>query len=472
MLYNLEGMPGFLESFVSWANERVAQAEPHESVDGLPGQGELELGGRRVLNADSTDLLGLSADPRVKEAAQAATRKFGAQGTPRMKPLHELEERLASFLGRESAVVTPGFESALFPVVEGADHVLTDARSDFAEREFLHAIAARSSRFRDTEDLEALLNAELQTPTLIAVGAVHPYEGDLAALPRIAELAAKSKAGLVVDESLSLGLMGSSGAGAVEHFGLTDQITLTLASLGGALGSRGWMIAGPRAVIDFVRDHLDENACISPPAAAAALKALEILQSEPQRRTRAWELAFRLHTGLRQLGFDTGPSVTARIPVWIGDEVRCERLARVLLETGARVRAVPLRGRARLLLTLQATHTDAQVDQLLELLEKHGRRIGVLDGPRRVDAEAVHLARPGNFVTRSVCGAHWDEAPVAPVPQEASVLSNLAQLPSRAMSGNFFDTVERLTWRAANLGSRDLRNLWQRRKSLRGLFQR
>ncbi|MBS1151883.1 MAG: Aminotransferase, class [Myxococcaceae bacterium] len=466
-------MPGFLESFVSWANERVAQAETFESIDALPGQGELELGGRRVLNADSTDLLGLSADPRVKEAAQAATRKFGAQGTWRMKPLHELEERLAAFTGREAAVVTPGFEAALFPVVEGADQVLTDARSDFAEREFLHAIAPRSARFRDTEDLEALLVAEPETPTLIAAGAVHPYEGDLAALPRIAELAAKANAGLVVDESLSLGLLGSSGAGAVEHFGLSDQVTLVLTSLGGALGSRGWMIAGPRAVIDFVRDHLDENACISPPAAAAALKALEIVQSEPQRRVRAWELAQRLHTGLRSLGFDTGPSVTARVPVWIGDEVRCERLARVLLETGARVRAVPLRGRARLLLTLQATHTDAQVDQLLELLEKHGRRIGVLDGPRRVDAEVVQLARPGTFITRNLCGAHWDEAPAAPAPSETqSVLSNLAQLPSRAMAGNFFDTVERLTWRAANLGAGDLRKLWQRRKSLRGLFQR
>ncbi len=466
-------MPGFLESFVSWANERVAQSDRIESIDGLPGQGELELGGRRVINADSTDLLGLSADPRVKEAAQAATRRFGAQGTWGMKPLHELEERLAAFTGNEAAVVTPGFEAALFPIVEGADQVLTDARSDFAERDFLHAIAARSALFRETDELEALLAAEPDAPSLIAVGAVHPFEGDLAALPRIAELATKAKAGLVVDESLSLGLLGSSGAGAVEHFGLADQVTLVLASLGGALGSRGWMIAGPRAVIDFVRDHLDEHACISPPSAAAALKALEIVQSEPQRRVRAWELAQRLHAGLRSLGFDTGPSVTPRVPVWIGDEVRADRLARVLLETGARVRAVPLRGRARLLLTLQATHTDAQVDQLLELLEKHGRRIGVLDGPRRVEAQTVHLARPGTFVTRAACGAHWDEAPATPpIAENQSVLAKVAQLPSRAMAGNFFDSVERLTWRAANLGAGDLRKLWQRRKALRGFFQR
>ena len=121
-------MPAFLESFVRWANERVAQSERFESIDGMPGQGELELGGRRVINADSTDLLGLSADPRVKEAASAATRRFGAQGTRGMKPLHELEERLAAFTGHEAAVVTPGFEAALFPIVEGADNVLTDAR--------------------------------------------------------------------------------------------------------------------------------------------------------------------------------------------------------------------------------------------------------------------------------------------------------------------------------------------------------
>ena len=126
-----------------------------------------------------------------------------------------------------------------------------------------------------------------------------------------------------------------------------------------------------------------------------------------------------------------------------------------------------------LLLTLQATHTDAQVDQLLELLEKHGRRIGVLDGPRRVDAEPAQLARPGTFITRAPCGQHWDERPHTPAQAESkSVLSNLAQLPSRAMAGNVFDTLERLTWRAANLGTKDLRSLWSKRKSLRGLFQR
>jgi 7-keto-8-aminopelargonate synthetase-like enzyme len=406
----------------------------------------------------------------VKEAAQAATRRFGAQGTWGMKPLVELEERLAAFTGREAAVVTPGFEAALFPIVEGADQVFTDARSDFAERAFLHAIASRAVLFRETDDLEALLAGEPESPSLIAVGAVHPYEGDLAALPRIAELAQKARAGLVVDESLSLGLLGGSGAGAVEHFGLTYPLTLVLASLGGALGSRGWVIAGPRAVIDFVRDHLDEHSCIAPSSAAAALKALEIVQSEPQRRLRAWELAQRLHAGLGSLGFDTGPSVTARVPVWVGDEVRAERLARSLLESGARVGVAPVRSRARLLLTLQATHTDAQVDQLLELLEKHARRLGVLEGPRRVEAPVVALARPGTFITHAQCGPHWDDAPREPSAVEPR--SRFLRLPSRALAGKLFDSVERLTWRAANLGGADLRKLWERRKSLRGLFQR
>ena len=466
-------MPGFLDSFVSWANERVASVDPVVTVEGVPGQGELELGGRRVLNADSSDLLGLGADPRVKEAAQTATRRFGAQGTWGMKPLVELEERLAAFTGREAAVVTPGFEAALFPIVEGAEQVLTDARSDFAERAFLHAIASRPVLFRETDELEALLAAEPGSPNLIAVGAVHPYEGDLAALPRIAELAQKASAGLVVDESLSLGLLGQSGAGAVEHFGLTDQVTLVLASLGGALGSRGWVIAGPRAVIDFVRDHLDEHSCIAPSSAAAALKALEIVQGEPQRRLRAWELAQRLHTGLRSLGFDTGPSVTARVPVWVGDEVRAERLGRALLESGARVGVVPMRSRARLLLTLQATHTDAQVDQLLELLEKHARRLSILEGPRRVEVPAITLARPGTFITRAACGPHWEEERTIAQPSEPrSMLSGLVRLPSRAIAGRLFDRVEQLTWRAANLGGADLRKLWERRKSLRGLFQR
>lgn len=447
-------MPTLTEKLRLWAGEQVAR-ELGRAATGVPAPGEAEFDGLRVLALASDDALGLSTDPRVREAAQVALRRFGVQGPQPMRPRLELEERLATFFGAEAAVVAGSATPLLAALGAEAGRVVAEAHVAPGLRRALEALAD-APLFYDDLGLEQVLEGA-DAPLVVAPG-LRPLSGDLAPLPRYAEISARLGAALLVDETLSAGVLGAHGQGAYEHLGLKPQGLLLLVGLSGALASRGAALVGARAAVDFVRAALDPADVPGPPQVAATTRALELLQAEPQRRERLFAAAERLHQGLRAAGLDTGPAVAHRVPVWVGDEVRCLRLASALLESGVLVRTHTHRDASRLLLTPQATHSDAQLDQAVETLTKLARRFEVPLG-RSAAQEPLQLARAGTFAVSAPAGAHWTARPAEPSARPRTGLRALSGVPPRELAQKLFESMETLTWRATNLKAPRIREL-------------
>lgn len=416
------------------------------AVDAMPGQGEVELSGRRAVNLGTDDALGLGTDSRVKEAAAAAIRRYGTQGHATQLLTRELEERLAAFLGRERVRVSGDPAALLSPFAAAASAVISDARHHVGLDRLLPRAHAHTRG--DLLAIEAAL-AGSESPALLVAAGVHASEGDLSPLPRLLELATRAGATLLVDETRSLGVLGQNGAGAAEHLLGNEPGLLVAASLSGALASRGAFIAGPKELVDTL-----EGSTLSPAAAAAALKALELIQAEPQRRARLFDVTHRLLDGLRARGFDTGPTVTPRIPLWMGDEVRAVRLGRALIENGVLCQIVALPRRARLVLTPQATQSDPQIDQALQIVERTARKLEMMPEPVGSELAPLELAKPGTAMFSSPCAEHWLSTPAS-----SRALTAAEPDPARDLASRISDAVETLTWRAANVRAPDLRRL-------------
>ncbi len=447
-------MKELIDKLKSGQPERlIAPRSEVPAVDAMPGQGEVELSGRRAVNFGTDDALGLATDSRVKEAAAAAIRRYGTQGHATQLLTRELEERLASFLGRERVRVSGDPAALLSPLGTATAAVLSDARHHVGLDRLLPRATAHARG--DLLALEAAM-AEAPAPALVVAAGIHPGEGDLSPLPRLLELATRSGATLLVDETRSLGVLGPTGAGAAEHLLGQEPGLLIAASLSGALASRGALIAGPRELVDTL-----EASTLSPANAAAALKALELIQTEPQRRARLFDVTLRLLDGLRARGFDTGPTVTPRVPLWVGDEVRAIRFGRALVENGVLCQIVALPRRARLVLTPQATQSDAQVDQALTIIERTARKLEMMPEPVGTELAPLEVARPGVSTFAAPCANHWLAAPLSGASEEG------APAAGGDVAARLFDAVETLTWRAAARGRQDLRRLgalWQRVK--------
>jgi 8-amino-7-oxononanoate synthase len=413
------------------------------TVDAIPGQCEVELAGRRAVNFGTDDALGLATDARVKEAAAAAIRRYGTQGHAAQGLTRELEERLAKFLGRERARVSGDPAALLSPFAGAAAAVLSDARHHVGLDRLLPK--ASSHARGDLLALESAL-AAASPPALLVAAGVHAGEGDLSPLPRLYELSTRSEATLLIDETRSLGLLGANGAGVAEHLLGSEPNLLVAASLSGALASRGAFIAGPKELVDTL-----EGSTLSPANAAAALKALELVQLEPQRRTRLFDVTLKLLDGLRSIGFDTGPTVTPRVPLWMGDEVRAVRFGKALIENGVLCQILALPRRARLVLTPQATCSDAQVEQALSIIERTARKLEMMPEPVGSELLPLELARPGTTFLSSPCADHWLAAPTTAQPEGDAAPQQ------RDLVGRLSDAVETLTWRTANLRTPDLR---------------
>ncbi len=481
----------------TWKDYRIAQAAGlypyHHALEALHASTEADIEGRRVLLACGSNYLGLAGDARVKEAAANAIRRFGTSAAgPRLHngslTLHgELERKLAAFLGREDAVVTTSGSlanvAALSALVGRNDLVFADAHNHASISDGVRLSFGGERRFphREIAHLDGLLSGvDADDGRLIATDGVFAHEGDLADLQPLVQLARKHRARLLLHDTHGVGVLGENGRGTAEHFGLEAEVDLVTASLGAALGAHGGVVAGPAEVMQFIRHKARAVVFTTAlPAApvAAALKALEILQEEPGRRTRLFDIAQRMHEGLRALGFDTGVSVTPIVPVLVGDQVKCFRFWKALFEEGLLTCPVvpPMvpAGHSLLRLTFMATHTDAQLDRVLELFERVGRKMGLLEAEPPPAYAKPQVARPGSHVVASAASPRW--APRADaLPQERDALD---QLSSRELAGKLFDAVETLTWRAANLQPDDLKRisaapfrLWSRRSELSNLI--
>ncbi|MGQ0504751.1 MAG: aminotransferase class I/II-fold pyridoxal phosphate-dependent enzyme [Myxococcaceae bacterium] len=485
----------------TWKDYRIAQAAGlypyHHATEASHASTEADIEGRRVLVACSSNYLGLAGDPRVKEAAANALRKFGASTSgPRLQngtlSLHEeLEGKLAEFLGCEDAIVTSAGSlsnvAVLSALVGRNDVVLSDAQNhpSISDGVRLSFGGERRFRHRDAEHLDSLFAGIAEEEgRLVATDGVFQHEGDLADLPKLVEQARKHQSRILLHDSHGIGVLGEKGRGTAEHFGLEREVDLLTFSLATAFGAHGGVIAGAEEVTQFLRHKARAivfTSSLPASSAAAALKSLETLKEEPQRRTRLLDIAEKMHQGLRSIGFDTGVSVTPIVPVLVGDQAKCFRFWKALFEEGILTTPIvpPMvaAGHSLLRLSFIATHSDEQLDRMLSVFEKVGKRMGLLETSRPPAYPKVEIARPGTFVVGAQPSPRWAGQTHSTAEDRAAALEQLGQLSSRELAGKLFDVVENLTWRAANLQPDDLKRLssaplrlWSRRSELSDLL--
>ena len=362
---------------------------------------EVKVDGKRKIMLGSNNYLGLTQDPRVREAAEQAARRYGTGCTGSRflngtLDLHEkLEAELAEFLGKPSAIVfSTGFQTNLgiISAVVGRDDVIVIDKLDHAcivDGAILSQGHIYRFNHNDMNHLEVVLQrARRQHPEagiLLVVDGIFSMEGDVADLPRIVPLARKYGARLLVDEAHSMGVSGPTGAGVAEQFGLTGETDLLMGTFSKSFASIGGVAAGDDDTIHYIK-HMARTMIFSasmPPYAVATVRAcLQVLRAEPERRERLWQNAERLKRGLQSMGFDTGRSTTPIIPIVVGNTERTFLFWRVLFDAGVFTNpviapAVP-ENAARIRTSLMATHTDALIDEALELIGAAGRSMGLI----------------------------------------------------------------------------------------------
>jgi len=358
---------------------------------------EVRIEGRRLLMLGSNNYLGLTNDPRVKEAAIEAVRKYGSgcagsrflNGT---LDLHvRLEERLAEFMRQEPAIVfATGFQvnlGAISCLVGKGDSVYLDKQDHACIIDGARLSFGDICKFRhnDVADLRRQMRNDEARGRLIVVDGVFSMEGDVAPLPEIVAVAREFDAAVMVDDAHGIGVMGATGRGTAEHFGLEDEVDLIMGTFSKSMASVGGFISGGSVVIDYIKHRARSmifSAAPPPASVAAALATVEIMEREPERRERLWANTRFFAEGLRSLGFDTGESQTPVVPVVVGEDLAALKMVQRLHEEGLFVNCVlsPATppGRALIRTSLMATHTREQLARALDVMGKVGREVGVL----------------------------------------------------------------------------------------------
>jgi 8-amino-7-oxononanoate synthase len=354
--------------------------------------------GKEMIMIGSNNYLGLTSHPQVKQAAIDAIKTYGSGCTGSRflngtLDIHEeLERRLAQFMNKEAALVfSTGFQTNLGTIsalVNKGDYIIMD-RSDHASivdgcrLSFGKVLKCRHGNMSDLK--RVLSSLPKNSGKLIIVDGVFSMEGDIARLPDIVDLAKKYHARVMVDDAHSIGVLGENGRGTAEHFNLEDEVDIIMGTFSKSFASIGGFIAGSEEVIHYVK-HFSRALIFSaspPPSAVATVsKALDIIIAEPQRRKHLWQITHRMHRDFRALGFDIGHTETPIIPIMVGENLKTFKFWKMLFDNGlfantAISPAVPP-GTARIRTSYTATHTDDQMDRVLEVFEKVGKKMGVI----------------------------------------------------------------------------------------------
>jgi 8-amino-7-oxononanoate synthase len=358
---------------------------------------EVTVGDHRLIMIGSNNYLGLTTHPKVRQAAIDATRRYGTSCTGSRflngtLELHlELERRLTEFVGTEAALVfSTGYQTnvgTISALVGRGDFVITDKEDHASIVDGCRLAFGEMRRFRhnDLAHLErALAHLPEDAGRLVVVDGVFSMGGDIAPLPAIVPLCQKYGARLMVDDAHSVGVLGG-GRGTAAHFGLTDQVDLTMGTFSKSFASLGGFIAGAADVIHYIQHHarsLIFSASMPPANVAAVLAALEVMQEEPERIARVNQIGERMRAGFRRLGFNLGASKTPIVPVIIGDDTHTFIAWKALYEGGVYTNpvispAVPP-GSALLRTSYMATHTDEQLDRVLAAFAQVGQALGLI----------------------------------------------------------------------------------------------
>lgn len=354
--------------------------------------------GREIIMIGSNNYLGLTTHPKVRQAAQDAIAQYGTSctGSRFMNgtlSLHtELEERLAAFVGKESALVfSTGYQTNLgtiSAVVGRGDYVITDKEDHASIIDGCRLSYGEMKRFRhsDMDDLDRVLGKlEPGAGKLVAVDGVYSMGGDIAPLPQLLEICRKHDARLMVDDAHSVGVL-AGGQGTSAHFGLTEEVDLITGTFSKSFASIGGFVAGDDQIIHYIQHFarsLIFSASLPAPNVAAVLAALDVIEGDPDYVQQVWDNSNFMKQGLSDLGFDIGNSETPIIPIIVRDEGKTIMFWNELFRAGLFTNAVIPPGvppnMSLLRTSYMATHTREQLKLALDILDTVGHKVGVLN---------------------------------------------------------------------------------------------
>ena len=358
----------------------------------------VRMAGKDVLMFGSNSYLGLSDDPRLKEAAIEAIRNYGTScsGSRFLNgtlDIHlELEEKLARLVGKEEAVTySTGFQVNLGVVsclgFRGG-HIFLDALDhaciiDGSRLSYSHVLKFPHN---DVEGLEKKMQtAPFEDPKLVVVDGVYSMEGDIAPVPQLVDLCERYNASLMIDDAHGLGVMGDHGRGTADHFGLTDKVDLIMGTFSKSFGSLGGFIAGDHAVLNYLKHNsrsLIFSASMPPANVAAVSRAIDIMISEPERIEHLWTLTRHAHAEFRARGFDIGHTQSPIIPLFVRDLQKCLTAVKMALDEGVFITpvippAVP-EDSVIVRFALMATHSFGQLDEGIDKLTRIFRKLEII----------------------------------------------------------------------------------------------
>jgi len=358
----------------------------------------VHMDGEHVIMLGSNNYLGLTNHPEVKQASIEAAERYGT-GCAGSRLLNgtldihlELEERLAQFMRRDAVLTfSTGYQvnvGVLSCLLDRHDIAFLDALDHASILDGVRLSFGKSHKYKhnDMDDLRArLANAPEDRGKLIVVDGVFSMEGDVAELPRIVELKREFRTRLMVDDAHGIGVLGEHGRGTGEHFGLEHEIDLVMGTFSKSLAAIGGFVAGSEDVVDYIRHHARSaifSAAPPPASCGAVLKALEIIEREPERQKQLWENTEYMKREIDGLGFDSGASASPVIPMVVGEDLTAFAMCARLQDEGVFANpiitpAVPP-GQAMIRTSYMATHRREHLDQALEALERVGKELGVI----------------------------------------------------------------------------------------------
>lgn len=359
---------------------------------------KVKVDGKEMIMVGSNNYLGLMNHPRVMKAAKEAVDRYGVatcgsrflNGT---LDIHiELEKKLAEFMKKEAALAfSTGFQTnqgIISTLIGKGDSVITDKMVHASIIDACRLTFGDVHRFKhnDMADLEKILSSlDKDAGKMVVVDGVFSMEGDLINLPKVVELSKKYSAKIMVDDAHGIGVMGKSGRGTSEHFGVEDDIDLVMGTFSKSIASLGGFVAGDAKVISYIKHFaraLIFSASITPASVATAIATVDIIQTEPERREKLWNITKKMKSGFQALGYNTGPTETPIIPVMVGNDEMAFRLCRLLREDGIFTNpviypAVP-KGQSLIRTSYSATHTEEELDTVLASFEKCGKQLGII----------------------------------------------------------------------------------------------
>ncbi len=358
---------------------------------------EARIGDHHLIMIGSNNYLGLTVHPKVRQAAMDAIETYGTSctgsrflnGTLEMHL--ELEQRLAEWVGKDRTLVfSTGYQvnvGTISAIVARDDFVITDKDDHASIIDGCRLSFGTMKRFphNDMDRLDRLLSSLPERGgRLVVVDGVYSMGGDIAPLPALIEVCKKHGARLMVDDAHSFGMLGG-GRGTAADFGVTEDVDLIMGTFSKSFASLGGFIAGDDETIDYIQHHarsLIFSASIPPANTAAAMAALEVMQTEPERVQRLIEIGAFMRKRYRELGFNIGISQTPIIPVVIGEDTKALMFWKALFDAGVYTNvvlppAVP-QNQTLLRTSYMATHTDEQLEKVLSVFEKVGKELGVI----------------------------------------------------------------------------------------------